>query len=216
VSQNQSRITNYELRTAFTLIELLVVIAIIAILAALLLPALKGARESAKATKCISNLKQLGIAYHLYLDDNNGCFPTYDAVGYPGYSMLGRYSGNSKEVLLCPSDRTPNQELSYYVNDYLIDYDGNPPETYPYFLKDIKNPYKIILLREFHQPASRNNWPRAIGFVQACWGVHREGSNMLFVDGSVRFYLPPFAYGDWGATQYHKWDKYGISTWPSD
>ena len=203
-------------KRAFTLIELLVVIAIIAILAALLLPALKGARESAKATKCISNLKQLGIAYHLYLDDNGGCFPTYDAVGYPGHSMLGRYYGSSKEVLLCPSDRTVNQELSYYVNDFLIDYDGNPPETYPYFLKDIPRPDKIILLREYYVLISRSNWGRAIGIVQTCWEAHRGGSNMLIVDGSVRFYLPPFAYGDWGATQYHKWDKYSISTWPTD
>ena len=59
---------------SFTLIELLVVIAIIAILAAMLLPALSAARESARSSNCISNLKQLGVAYSMYQNDNEGYF----------------------------------------------------------------------------------------------------------------------------------------------
>src|SRR5580700_9776989 len=75
-------------RSAFTLIELLVVIAIIAILAAILFPVFAQAREKARAISCLSNLKQLGLSFEMYLQDYDEVMPiNRQCVGgaMPGY-----------------------------------------------------------------------------------------------------------------------------------
>ena len=73
----------------FTLIELLIVIAIIAILAGMLLPALNKAREQAKRTNCLSNLKQLGLTASEYFDSYNERLVAYDKVVWPGRGQWG-------------------------------------------------------------------------------------------------------------------------------
>jgi len=65
---------------AFTLIELLVVIAIIAILAAVLLPVFAQARESARKTQCMSNLRQMGLAIQMYLQDADETMPIVKSI----------------------------------------------------------------------------------------------------------------------------------------
>ena len=100
-------------RRGFTLIELLVVIAIIAILAAILFPVFAQAREKARATSCLSNVKQLGLGVHMYAQDWDETFPVY-ADSWPGKGSPPPNSNwgdgiypyvKNDQIYLCPSDQ---------------------------------------------------------------------------------------------------------------
>jgi prepilin-type N-terminal cleavage/methylation domain-containing protein len=116
-------------KKAFTLIELLVVIAIIAILAAMLLPALAAAKRRAQRINCVNNLKEIGLAFHLWADDNGDNFPmavSTTAGGAQEYIYSAAYNSSATlppagygltNVFLCMSNVLSTPNLLYCPSD---------------------------------------------------------------------------------------------------
>jgi prepilin-type N-terminal cleavage/methylation domain-containing protein/prepilin-type processing-associated H-X9-DG protein len=225
-------------KKGFTLIELLVVIAIIAILAAMLLPALSSAREKARRTTCINNLKQLGIAVQLYIGDNNGFYPVstwahpvltangmVPDVGYTG--CLWPYVGTQR-VFLCPS--FPSNGTDILIN-YVYNFHAGNSDEDDYlnpgsvFLKDsgINKTEKFIVL--YDSPTGRgqiadsdpsDEWPGAADQV----GGDGHGTGLLWY-----FNTPStgphsgghnILFADTHVQWFSRWDSNSMTRWPSN
>ena len=122
-------------RRGFTLIELLVVIAIIAILASILFPVFSQAREKARESSCISNLRQIGTAIQMYAGDYDDLMPLaneypatpvgdeYHQGGPAIYDVLEPYTKN-RQIFRCPSDHDKSAVSSYFTQGTSYDYGG--------------------------------------------------------------------------------------------
>jgi prepilin-type N-terminal cleavage/methylation domain-containing protein/prepilin-type processing-associated H-X9-DG protein len=157
-------------RTGFTLVELLVVIAVIAVLAAILYPVFLAAREKARQTGCASNLKQIGTAFQMYLQDYDGMFPentwpqdqpnpveTYGITPY--YTKLFPYVRNWG-LFVCPSrgngkwglpqsEGLPNTEG--HANCYISSYPQHTPGTTDEQFRKVSYAYNNQLAVRTHE-----------------------------------------------------------------
>jgi prepilin-type N-terminal cleavage/methylation domain-containing protein/prepilin-type processing-associated H-X9-DG protein len=118
-------------QSGFTLIELLIVVAIIAMLGSLLMPAIQTGIQKAQAAKCVSNLRQIGVAVQLYISDpdNGGKFPPIYNTGATNAAVTSTASSNSAlqplnclsnygmtmAMLTCPSDQNPDPSYGSYI-----------------------------------------------------------------------------------------------------
>lgn len=141
-------------RGGFTLVELLVVIGIIALLISILLPALGKAREQAKRTKCLANIRSIGMGYQAYANMSKGRLPMHEGGGSWLWDVPIETrdwlvtSGNTRDIMYCPSNGDRNlDKLWTYVNDTSYGVMG-------YFLLHKRYPGNILI------PPTTGTWPK--------------------------------------------------------
>jgi prepilin-type N-terminal cleavage/methylation domain-containing protein/prepilin-type processing-associated H-X9-DG protein len=185
------------MRRGFTLIELLVVIAIIAILAAILFPVFAKAREKARQTSCLNNVKQLATATMQYCQDYDELTPNYrypDPYFWPNFLMP--YVKNN-QIFMCPS-RPPASATNLYAG-----YGFNHHHGHTWSLAQFQYPAEhFMMVENFNQLGSCS---AAHGYGAAYTpGLnplpHNEGVNVNFFDGHAKWMKPDGVIGNNGAT----------------
>jgi prepilin-type N-terminal cleavage/methylation domain-containing protein/prepilin-type processing-associated H-X9-DG protein len=202
-------------RPGFTLIELLVVIAIIAILAAILFPVFAQAREKARQTSCLSNLKQLGLAFRMYMQDYDGIFPARAGgvnnltaspfVGAPAdtFSPWGHWTCGQVVTVTNPCRIEEGAIMPYVKNVGIFqcpsDLNGRTKRLSYSFVNRLSiqsetvvvAPAEMIMLVDESQTLNDGNYNpgNAAGRDNPSF-IHSGGGNFLFVDAHAKWYLP--------------------------
>lgn len=204
-SSIENRESNIE-KAGFSLIELLVVIAIIAAVLGILMPGLGKARSAARRTACASNLRQIDVAMHLYLNSNDDTYPCSNDPCYilwPGRNwrsfiaphLGGKIDANNPSVLLCPADKIAPVKWESTSYSYSLAFYHSPEQ-----IDGITNDL-IVPLAPVAQKAVNVAKPDAKIIVGEWLSNHRlikDGNdsgwwgwtgcrNYLFADGQIRF-----------------------------
>jgi prepilin-type N-terminal cleavage/methylation domain-containing protein/prepilin-type processing-associated H-X9-DG protein len=197
-------------RHGFTLIELLVVIAIIAILAAILFPVFAKAREKARQSSCLSNVKQIGLGILQYAQDYDemlpfGCLYTgTDVTGYHGtvgellwYDTIKPYI-KSTQIYRCPSDKSTPYGYGYPAYRGYWNNPGGGYEFYdgvPLGSRSIPDPSVAPIVCDHETPSSSPwyAWYISDTYYNAASKLHNGGLNICMLDGHAKWYQPQSA-----------------------